>query len=170
MERRKSRAGRDELATKAAAWAWYQRGLVSEGKLMQEFSIRRIHRVPRPSRFKLEYMKRTDETMENSESSLSRSWSPTHSENSLLDQYEIEMISKHLDRLLEADRGIIHRACTNDQDHQKKQSLQENDKHRKIIRKISNKVWLRRTPALCGSKGDVVEPRTMRRKHRQLHG
>ncbi|KAF9588085.1 hypothetical protein IFM89_007326 [Coptis chinensis] len=85
MERRKSRAGIDELATKAAAWAWYQRGLVSEGKLMQEFGIRRIHRVPRPSHFKLEYMKRTDETMENSESSLSRSWSPTHSENLLLD-------------------------------------------------------------------------------------
>ncbi|KAE9450096.1 hypothetical protein C3L33_18001, partial [Rhododendron williamsianum] len=79
----------DELAvTRAAAWAWYQRGSGSEPKPASEFGLTRTHhRVPNPTRYKLEAER-------------SRSSTSDHGSH-LLDSYEIDSISRHLERYIE---------------------------------------------------------------------
>ncbi|KAG5529704.1 hypothetical protein RHGRI_030172 [Rhododendron griersonianum] len=79
----------DELAvTRAAAWAWYQRGSGSEPKPVSEFGLTRTHhRVPNPTRYKLEAER-------------SRSSTSDHGSH-LLDSYEIDSISRHLERYIE---------------------------------------------------------------------
>ncbi|KAF5750012.1 hypothetical protein HS088_TW03G00341 [Tripterygium wilfordii] len=82
---------------KAAAWAWYQHGSGSEGKITRESDVFRPHRPPRPSRYQLEAM-RISHTL-----SQSPTPSPIHTpNNSLLDNFEIESISKELDFLMES--------------------------------------------------------------------
>ncbi|CAA7401352.1 unnamed protein product [Spirodela intermedia] len=56
MDRRKRRTGSDEglALVKAAAWAWYQRGVGDEGMPAREVHTPKPLREPRPSRFKLE--------------------------------------------------------------------------------------------------------------------
>ncbi|CAA6664751.1 unnamed protein product [Spirodela intermedia] len=56
MDRRKRRTGSDEglALVKAAAWAWYQRGVGDEGMPAREVHTPKPPREPRPSRFKLE--------------------------------------------------------------------------------------------------------------------
>lgn len=89
VERKKPQETTDELAiVKAAAWAWYQHGSGSEGKAKCEFDIARSQRVARPSRYKLEAMRMAKE-------------SPAiHTNKPLLDTYEVQSLSRQLDRLI----------------------------------------------------------------------
>ncbi|KAL5730773.1 hypothetical protein ACHQM5_003565 [Ranunculus cassubicifolius] len=160
----------DMFATKAAAWAWYQRGgLATDDKSTEEAGVRRINRVSRPSRFKIEAAKKiANKEAERHSLELSRN-SSIQSQNSLLDSYEIEMISKHFDTLRRhASDTYRHRLYGYVQDHSEKPLLQG----KKIIhRKKSNGFWLVKPSAICGSSGDVVEPMSLARKHhhRRLH-
>lgn len=56
MDRRKRRTGSDDglALVKAAAWAWYQRGVGDEGMPAREIHSPKPPHEPRPSRFKLE--------------------------------------------------------------------------------------------------------------------
>ncbi|GKV00216.1 hypothetical protein SLEP1_g12949 [Rubroshorea leprosula] len=132
MERNRST---DELAAvKAAAWAWYERGSGSQGKPIREYDItaRAQSAVLRPSRYKLEAML----AAENS----SLTASPVHScANSLLDAYEIESISKHLDHLIDSCRTKSY-----------------TDGHEKKKKSWSLKKVLPRHPVLCGTRQDAV--------------
>ncbi|TKY47388.1 hypothetical protein E2542_SST29448 [Spatholobus suberectus] len=89
IERKKPQDNTDELAiVKAAAWAWYQHGSGSEGKAKTEFDVTRAQRVPRPSRYKLEAMRMAKEVPS------------IHTNKPLLDTYEVQCISRQLDRLI----------------------------------------------------------------------
>ncbi|XAR58137.1 hypothetical protein NMG60_11026533 [Bertholletia excelsa] len=166
-ERRKPRATPDELAlTKAAAWAWYQRGSGSEAS--PECHLTRSHRPHFPSRFKLEAMKEAGQVMpvSNSDSS-SRVSSPCYShvdDNSLLlDTYEIETISRQLDYYKGAgDRG-----------HRREVSLPEDSGPKNDTTNVKKKgkmrkgLWLR-YGVVCGSRDDVVELATVSQDKRLL--
>ncbi|KAE9596131.1 hypothetical protein Lal_00030909 [Lupinus albus] len=98
-ERKKLKHGNDELAVvKAAAWAWYQHGSGSESKAVSVFdaSTSRNHHAPRPSRYKLEALLRMEKEEEEAASSI-------HTNKTLLDAYEIESISRHLDNFIELE-------------------------------------------------------------------
>ncbi|GAU22419.1 hypothetical protein TSUD_123060 [Trifolium subterraneum] len=91
MERKKKpqpQENKDELAlVNAAAWAWYQHGSKSEAKMaMNEFDVKRTKCSSRPSHYKLGAMRMTEVT----------------NNNSLLDTYEVQCISRQLDSLLES--------------------------------------------------------------------
>ncbi|XVF20496.1 hypothetical protein REPUB_Repub12eG0005500 [Reevesia pubescens] len=140
----------DELAmVKAAAWAWYQHGSGSEGKLMREFDITRTQRSSRPSRYKLEAMRK------NSMEQGSKTPTPIPTNNSLLDSYEIESISKRLDHLIEFS-GIkfYDELLSIDGDYQKNLVLDGGGRKKK---KKSNKLkgFLLRHAAVCGKNQDV---------------
>ncbi|KAI8536511.1 hypothetical protein RHMOL_Rhmol10G0262900 [Rhododendron molle] len=156
----------DELAvTRAAAWAWYQRGSGSEPKPTSEFGITRTrHRVPNPTRYKLEAER-------------SRSSTSDHGSH-LLDRYEIDSISRHLERYIErvnnGDLGSHRRAVfspgsdvsgvikkeakkvearENWPEHKSYQKTKEEEK-----KKSSKGFWLTRHGVACGgSRDDVVE-------------
>ncbi|KAJ8504194.1 hypothetical protein OPV22_005080 [Ensete ventricosum] len=93
-------ATEDELATtKAAAWAWYQRGSGSDGRGVGEFdlggrggaaSAAGAGRKQRPSRYKLEALAASEEKPR-----------PVP----LLDVYDIERITRELERLVVASDG-----------------------------------------------------------------
>lgn len=92
VERKKPQETTDELAiVKAAAWAWYQHGSGSEGKAKSEFDVTRTQRMARPSRYKLEAMRMAKEAPSNS---IHTNYKP------LLDTYEVQCISRQLDRLI----------------------------------------------------------------------
>lgn len=156
----------DELAvTRAAAWAWYQRGSGSEPKPASEFGLTRTHhRVPNPTRYKLEAER-------------SRSSTSDHGSH-LLDSYEIDSISRHLERYIErvnnGDLGSHRRAVflpgsdvsgvikkegkkvearENWPGHKSYQKPKEEEK-----KKSSKGFWLTRHGVACrGSRDDVVE-------------
>lgn len=156
----------DELAvTRAAAWAWYQRGSGSEPKPASEFGLTRTHhRVPNPTRYKLEAER-------------SRSSTSDHGSH-LLDSYEIDSISRHLERYIErvnnGDLGSHRRAVflpgsdvsgvikkegkkvearENWPGHKSYQKPKEEEK-----KKSSKGFWLTRNGVACGgSRDDVVE-------------
>jgi hypothetical protein len=79
---------KDELAlVKAAAWAWYQHGSKSEAKkAMNEFDVTRTQCSSRPSRYKLEAMRMTKAT----------------NNDSLLDTYEVQHILRQLDNFIDS--------------------------------------------------------------------
>ncbi|XWS75376.1 hypothetical protein CRYUN_Cryun01aG0081500 [Craigia yunnanensis] len=153
MDKKKQKSCSDKLAlVKAAAWAWYQHGSGSEGKPMREFDITRTERASKPSRYKLEAIR--NNTMEGSQTP-----SPIHTDNSLLDSYEIEIISKRLDDLIEFG-GIkfYDELLSIDGDYQKNLVL---DSGRK---KKSSKLkrFLLRRAVVCGKNQDV-DDRAFRR-------
>ncbi|KAK7387370.1 hypothetical protein VNO78_28121 [Psophocarpus tetragonolobus] len=89
VERKKPQETTDELAiVKAAAWAWYQHGSGSEGKAKTEFDITKSQHIARPSRYKLEAMRMAKEV------------ASIHTNKPLLDTYEVQSISRQLDRLI----------------------------------------------------------------------
>ncbi|XWS46447.1 hypothetical protein CRYUN_Cryun14cG0067700 [Craigia yunnanensis] len=152
MEKKKNRSCSDELAlVKAAAWAWYQHGSGSDGKPMREFDITPTVRAScGPSRYKLEDMRNNvPNTVEGSQK-----LSPIHTHNSLLDSYEIEIISKRLDHLIEFSGIKFYDALLGiDGDYQKDLVF---DGGRK---KKSNKLkgFLLRHAVVCGRNQDVDE-------------
>ncbi|KAL8472317.1 hypothetical protein ACS0TY_029509 [Phlomoides rotata] len=87
MEKRKARESCELALAKSAAWAWlehYSGG--SDEQKTPESDVSRTKFNPKPSRYKLEAMKRSS----NSTHTISAS-------ASLLDRYEIERISRQLD-------------------------------------------------------------------------
>ncbi|CAI9767049.1 unnamed protein product [Fraxinus pennsylvanica] len=110
MEKRNPRGSVDELSlVKAAAWAWYQHGSGSDGKPVPEFDLTRFKNVPKPSRYKLQAIKQDQENTDSSSSTLGVS------NNSLLDKYEIERISKQLDLYIKSSHSQHYGGfCTSD--------------------------------------------------------
>ncbi|KAG5529703.1 hypothetical protein RHGRI_030172 [Rhododendron griersonianum] len=137
----------DELAvTRAAAWAWYQRGSGSEPKPVSEFGLTRTHhRVPNPTRYKLEAER-------------SRSSTSDHGSH-LLDSYEIDSISRHLERYIErvnnGDLGSHRRVVFSPGSDVSGVIKKEAEEEKK---KSSKGFWLTRHGVACGgSRDDVVE-------------
>ncbi|XP_041002417.1 uncharacterized protein LOC121248120 [Juglans microcarpa x Juglans regia] len=174
LERKKPRATTDELAAvKAAAWAWFQRGPGSEGRLMTEFDLMRTRRTPGPSLFKLEAMRMAEEEAI-LEGYSQASSSPIYTDRSLLDAFEIESISRQLDCLIESSGSKFHRKFMAAGDH--------HDRHQENVtvllsngtgtgmKKNKNKkkkkgFWQRHAMVACGTREDhVVDALRDRRK------
>ncbi|KAL2531259.1 hypothetical protein Adt_04610 [Abeliophyllum distichum] len=164
MEKRNPRASVDEFAlVKAAAWAWYQHGFGSDGKPMSEFDLTRFKNVPKPSRYKLQDMKQVQETTDSSN-------------NSLLDKYEIERISRQLDLYIEsshvqhyggfyigdsAEKGtaaVIGGGLSGGKTGMKSKQ--------KKMKEISKGYWFKHSK-ICGSRHDVVENMSFKTPQRQ---
>ncbi|KAI3813797.1 hypothetical protein L1987_18532 [Smallanthus sonchifolius] len=97
----------DELAlVKVEAWTWYQRGSGFEQTALSEYD----HIVTKPSMFKRETMEKAQENISASTHHLPKSLSRTsHVGSSLLDAYEIERISKDLDRYIKSSCDQYYR-------------------------------------------------------------
>lgn len=179
MERRKlSKGSIDELAlVKAAAWAWYQHGSGSEGLAMREYDLEKSKRTHKPSRYKIEATKESEETSlklkeilppQSAPLSPLSSTSSKQSEVSLLDDYEIERISKQLDLYIESSRAEYLRTFL-DSDHgvrNKVVSFSESgtsERKSKQKTKNSRRFWLKYA-AVCGSRqDDVLDGRSFKR-------
>ncbi|KAM7519837.1 hypothetical protein LguiB_018799 [Lonicera macranthoides] len=159
MEKRKKTRppsiANDLAIVKAAAWAWYQRGSGSDGRPMTEHDFTRSHRAYVPSRYKLEAMKRTcqESTTKGSHSSPSLLSSPSYTDNSLFDHYEIERISRELDYYMESSGS--------QRSHRREAAWPEREKSGKKKSKSGNSkkksgFWSMRGGVVCGSKDDVV--------------
>ncbi|OIW14155.1 hypothetical protein TanjilG_21295 [Lupinus angustifolius] len=137
----------DELAlVKAAAWAWYQHGSGSEAKAMvNEFHVRRTQRENGPSRYKLEAMAKKSK----------EEGASIHTKNKpLLDTYEIQSISRQLDKL------IIESGHGNNKVGSGKNSvndgLDNSGRNMKKKKRISKGFW-QIHGVVCGRRDDVVE-------------
>ncbi|KAJ6735176.1 hypothetical protein OIU79_002279 [Salix purpurea] len=166
MERKKPKSGgrTDEFVhVKAAAWAWYQHGSGSEGKPVCEvLDVSRTRQAPaRPSRYRLEAMRSTGKegSMDGSETPF-----PIRKDDSLLDNYEVESISKHLDYLIQSSSKRFYGVEIFDRDdllhHRKSISLLDSDRTCGMKQQKSKKKFLllgfwRRHSVLCGSREDV---------------
>lgn len=163
MEKKKPKGGgsTDDLAlVKAAAWAWYHHGSGSEGRSICEFDVTRTRQAPRPSRYKLEA---TRTMKEDTMGSGSETPSPIRTDNSLLDKYEKESISKQLDYLIESSSNRFYGFKVDhlDHDHRSMSSL-DSDKTGGMKQKKKDKkkktllqgFWLRHS-VVCGTRGDV---------------
>lgn len=154
MERRKSRASLDPSgAVKAAAWAWFQRGSLSDGKPIDEFHATRSRHAhaPIPSRYKLEALRMFEEDPEKEPSSLSSPSSPSNqSHTSLFDTYEIERISEQLDYLVKASTNLYKGGSGSNLKKEKKKNL-------------IGGFWARHA-IVCGTKDDVLETVRIRRR------
>lgn len=127
--------------TKSAAWAWHEHGSGSDARSVREVDVRSSKTEPRPSRYKLELLR-------------SLQLDHTHP-NSLLDNYEIQRISKQLDHYIESSHAKYHggtppaAATTNEKVSRKK-------KMSTMI--MPRGFWSRHVPVCSSSRGDVVEP------------
>ncbi|KAL7135433.1 hypothetical protein ABFS83_11G095700 [Erythranthe nasuta] len=98
----------DELAlVKSAAWAWYEHGSGSgsDGRPIREFDASRTKTDPKPSRYKLEALRNNNNNNSNKVRQVSKLRSSSSGNNSLLDHYEVERISKQLDYYIESSRA-----------------------------------------------------------------
>ncbi|XP_018684493.1 uncharacterized protein LOC108953393 [Musa acuminata AAA Group] len=131
------RAADDEMAlVRAAAWAWYQQG---SGKVVREsddgrrVGVDAARNMPRPSRYKLEAL----------------AASKVCPAIALLDVYDVEWITRELDRVTMASRS----------------STGGGDRHRRSAKdaaalegmRRARGSWARHAVDICWSKGDVVE-------------
>ncbi|KAJ0987259.1 hypothetical protein J5N97_005615 [Dioscorea zingiberensis] len=123
---------------KAAAWAWYQHGSGNHGNAFRETELRRHARSPRPTRYKREAFRAAS-----SDSELSA--------NLLFDPYEIERITRHLERLIVAS--------TNGRDRAKGKEAETG--------KRENGFWMRNGQAICGARGDAVEGHVFGRRRQR---
>ncbi|TKY56688.1 hypothetical protein E2542_SST21134 [Spatholobus suberectus] len=151
MERRKPpKDNNNDLAfVKAAAWAWYQHNSGSKGKNISEFDASITRRAPRPSRYKLEAMRMVEEAREGS---------PIHAKKlSLLDEYEVQSISRQLNGLVESSDNKNHNKLIN--------GVENSTNRRTQKKKVRKGFWLRHA-AVCGREEDVVDPGALRVDHR----
>lgn len=156
VDRRKPQDNReDELAiVKAAAWAWYQHGSGSEGKkAISEFGVTaRTQRAARPSRFKLEAMRMAKEAKEGT---------PLHTNKnkSLFDTYEVQSISRQLDRLI--IESSHHNKLVNVSGNN---TSAKNDGNRRMKKKrnVIKGFWPRNA-VVCGGGNDVVDGNVVKR-------
>ncbi|KAH6799392.1 hypothetical protein C2S51_035876 [Perilla frutescens var. frutescens] len=104
MDRRKPKKSEmiivDESAlAKSAAWAWYEHGSGSDGRSIREVDVWSSKMEPTPSRYKLEVLRNNNPN---------NILGINSTKNSLLDNYEIEMISKQLDQYIQATHAKYH--------------------------------------------------------------
>ncbi|XP_057972659.1 uncharacterized protein LOC131160794 [Malania oleifera] len=156
MIRRKARSSSNDLdlaTVKAAAWAWHQHGSNSDQKPnISEFYLRRARRsAPKPSRYKLEALKKAREAVKGSRS-------PDDWVNiTLLDTHEIQRISQQLDHLKNQSHFKVNIKVHGD-------SLADNDGSLvKMMIRMKNKkkkliegFWPIRQAVRCGSTNDVA--------------
>ncbi|KAL6959612.1 hypothetical protein U1Q18_039766 [Sarracenia purpurea var. burkii] len=172
--RRKPRGIADELSiTKAAAWAWYQRGSGSDvGNPAPEYDPARTRRsAPQSSRYKVEAIRTSQPAMEGSNSPRPL-LNPFHNEDNishLLDRYEIERIRRQLDSFREAsngESGIVSGFVGGHRIRRGVVSLPETDMGEMKKKKKKNRErmmwfsWLRHGRTCGGSTDDVVEQLT----------
>ena len=151
--RKKPKGGsaEDLAVVKAAAWTWYQHGSGSEGKSVTEFDITKTRRAPRPSRYKLEAMRKAKEAKEGS---------PIHTNKvSLLHKYEEQSISRHLDNLIESSHNKVDNGCLAGNSGCSVNESSDNDGTRlkKNMMTMKKKKWWQRHVVICGTKEDVVD-------------
>ncbi|RDY11776.1 hypothetical protein CR513_03506, partial [Mucuna pruriens] len=148
MERKKgpkennnnNKSTNDLVFVKAAAWAWYQHNSASKGKTISEFDATITRRAPRPSRYKLEAMRILDQE-------------PLCAKKlSLLDDYEVQSISRQLNDLVESCNSN-NNTLVNGADKSTDRRVQK--------KKVRKGFWLRHG-AVCGREGDVVHQRAFR--------
>lgn len=158
----------DDLAfVKAAAWAWYLHGSGSchEGEaISSEFFVRRNRREPRPSRYKLELEAKRSMEEEIQESS------PIHhkKEESLLDEYEVQSISRHLNKLIVSNNNHNRKKLVSSTDNIAiTTSVDDGDKKNKKKKNISKGFFFKHG-VVCGREGDVVDSSSVSRDRRQL--
>ncbi|KAK1441306.1 hypothetical protein QVD17_07153 [Tagetes erecta] len=133
---RKESLDQNEI-TKAAAWAWYERGSWFDHKTIREVDGRRPHEYTcRPSRYKLEAMKGSQKEC---------------NDNSLFDMYEIERISRELCCYMESSKVNRRSRAV-----EGSRSVVTEETKGKRTRKKYNWGW-RRHGIVCGSSEDVVE-------------
>ncbi|KAI3668943.1 hypothetical protein L6452_40160 [Arctium lappa] len=182
--RESRKENKDQFAImKAAAWAWYERGSWFEHKTVRESDYRGIRDyTPRPSRYKLEAMQKPQKETHESQScrngplvdiehvyasiqpqnqeSYALVADTEHVDKSLLDMYEIEMISKGLDCYIESSSVEHRRRSVDGGDHgghhRRTMALSEGTKSTSKSKK--NKGFWGRHRIVCGSsRDDVVE-------------
>ncbi|KAI3462182.1 hypothetical protein Pfo_018845 [Paulownia fortunei] len=145
----------DELAlVKSAAWAWYQHGSGSDGRSIREFDVGRTKIEPRPSRYKLEALRNVQEAS-NSPSIVSSPRSTARASNSLLDNYEVERISRQLDYYIESSHAKYHGG--NSGGLAVEAAVAEIKNKVVLKKKIAKGFRLRHVPACGSSRDDVVE-------------
>ncbi|KAK1302862.1 hypothetical protein QJS10_CPB12g01373 [Acorus calamus] len=157
----------DELAlVKAAAWAWYMRGAGAEDDPSREFGLARERRPPQPTRFKLEAGRASAATTTTTSPSLSSSStgslppSPAHTDNSLLDAYEVEMITRQLDLFIASGNSVSYQSI-------KKKRDKDNKCYSSWSGRSLNGFWLRQAMGMCRpARGDVVEAKVPARSAR----
>ncbi|KAK1277622.1 hypothetical protein QJS04_geneDACA018799 [Acorus gramineus] len=156
----------DELAlVKAAAWAWYMRGAGAEDDPSREFDLARERRPPQPTRFKLEAERASAATTTTSPSLASSSTgslppSPAHTDNSLLDAYEVEMITRQLDLFIASGNSVSYQSI-------KKKRDKNNKSYLSWSGRPLNGFWLRQAMGMCRpARGDVVEAKAPARSAR----
>ncbi|KAK6127419.1 hypothetical protein DH2020_038840 [Rehmannia glutinosa] len=157
MDKRKSKpqtlAVVDELAlAKSAAWAWYQHGSGSDGRSIREIDGWRTKIEPKPSRYKLEALRNVQPQ---SNLPIMLSTSP-RSSMSLLDNYEIDRISRQLDYYIESSHAKYH-----DSGGGPVAEAVAEIENNKVVRKkkIAKGFRLRHVPACGSSIDDVVDTR-----------
>ncbi|KAK4430436.1 hypothetical protein Salat_1344300 [Sesamum alatum] len=134
---------------KSAAWAWYQHGYDPKGRLsVREFDVLRHKFEPKPSRYKLEASRNVQE-------SVSKSRTIRRASNSLLDNYEIERISKQLDSYIESSHAKYSGGSPGGVTEVKSKGVEK----KKVAKGY---FWLRSHAPLCGSsRDDVVESKSL---------
>ncbi|KAK1361831.1 Tetratricopeptide repeat superfamily protein [Heracleum sosnowskyi] len=170
IDRRKTKpkSTEDELAViKAAAWAWYERGSGSEGKPIREFDFTNSRRNPTPSRYKIEAMMNKATNDENSwlktstASIISISSCPSYN-SSLMDNYEIESISKDLHHYIEScdddSSARVGHGHGSGGHHGRVSKIEKGEVVSSKVKskKLSKGGFLSRHAAVCGSLNDVV--------------
>lgn len=151
MERRKppKTNTKDLTFVKAAAWAWYQHNSGSKGKTITEFHAAVTRHDPRPSRYKLEAMRAATEAGEGS--------SNIHAKKlSLLDEYEVQSISRRLNSLVQDSNDKPFNGDDN--------SANRRTQKKKMKKKVRKGFWVRHG-AVCGGEKDVVDPSAVRVCH-----
>ncbi|XP_018730917.2 uncharacterized protein LOC104449735 [Eucalyptus grandis] len=177
MERRKSRirGSVDELAlTKAAAWAWYERGSGSGGKPIREYDVMKTSRAPRPSRYKQEAMKLAQlAKVQHEKEREKEKEKEKEKENSLMDPYEVHVISRQIDRVIESSRiyDSNYPGSAMVEPHQnhwkydlsspESESSSGSKTQKKKKKKKSLRFWQKHR-VMCGTREDVVEASVFR--------
>ncbi|EYU45781.1 hypothetical protein ABFS82_11G101800 [Erythranthe guttata] len=153
----------DELAlVKSAAWAWYEHGSGSgsEGRPIREFDASRTKTDPKPSRYKLEALRNNN----NNVRQVPKLRSSSSGNNSLLDHYEVERISKQLDYYIESSRAKYRRSFSAAGNGglavEPVAAAAEMKSINKVVgrKKAGKESRLKHIPVACrSSRGDVVE-------------
>ncbi|KAL7094356.1 hypothetical protein ACP275_11G098300 [Erythranthe tilingii] len=157
----------DELAlVKSAAWAWYEHGSGSgsEGRPIRESDASRTKTDPKPSRYKLEALRNNNNNNNNNNvRQVSKLRSSSSGNNSLLDHYEVERISKQLDYYIESSRANYRRsfsAAAAGLAVEPVAAAAEMKSINKVVgrKKAGKESRLKHIPVACrSSRGDVVE-------------
>ncbi|KAL0396422.1 UNVERIFIED_CONTAM: hypothetical protein Scaly_0090600 [Sesamum calycinum] len=144
---------------KSAAWAWYQHGYDHPNgrSSVREYDVLRHKFEPKPSRYKLEASRNMQESVLESNSTMS---SPKctirRASNSLLDNYEIERISEQLDYYIESSHAKYSGGSPGGMSEETTAEVKSKGTVQK--KKVGKGFWLRSHAPLCGSsRDDVVE-------------